>query len=154
MSAKHPSLRNTKKLDKFFCWFNFSLMEKMIDCSSILSPCMESHMSEAQLLLFAMPIDIEAWSHLKSKCQSHQFRLKRTAGKRGHSGGSRTSSTIRKTISRVANQSRVGKTLSRLTSGGHGGSRSHGGSSSSGSPLKSLLGNFWQFYEAIHQISY
>ena len=118
-------------------------MEKMIDCSSILSPCMELHMSEAQLLLFAMPIDIEAWSHLKSKCQSHQFRLKRTAGKRGHSGGSRTSSTIRKTISRVANQSRVGKTLSRLTSGGHGGSRGHGGSSSGGSPLKSLLGNFW-----------
>ena len=119
-------------------------MEKMIDCSSILSPCMASHMSEAQLLLFAMPIDIEAWSHLKLKCQSHQFRLKRTAGKRGQSGGSRTSS-IRKTISRVANQSRVGKSLSRLTSGGHGGSRSHG-SSSGGSPLKSLLGKSFVFF--------
>ena len=32
-------------------------MEKMLDCSNLLTECMESHMEQAQILLFSMPID-------------------------------------------------------------------------------------------------
>ena len=66
----------------------------MIDCSSILSPCMESHMTEAQIMLFAMPIDIEDWSQMMSKCQQQNvLRFKRMARKRG--GGSSSGSRSR-----------------------------------------------------------
>ena len=116
----------------------------MIDCSAVLSPCMESHMSEAQAMLFAMPIDIQDWSHMMSKCQTPEFRFKRSAKKRGSgsttSGRSRSGS-IGRTVSRVASQSGISKAISRVTSRGSSSSssssRSHGGSKGL---LKGLLG--------------
>merc|ERR1712110_1254116 len=77
-----------KTFDQEIC----ELMEKMIDCSAVLSPCMESHMSEAQAMLFAMPIDIQDWSHMMSKCQTPEFRFKRSAKKRGSGSTSSGSS--------------------------------------------------------------
>jgi len=129
-----------KTFDQEIC----ELMEKMIDCSAVLSPCMESHMSEAQAMLFAMPIDIQDWSHMMSKCQTPEFRFKRSAKKRGSgsttSGRSRSGS-IGRTVSRVASQSGISKAISRVTSRGSSSSssssRSHGGSKGL---LKGLLG--------------
>lgn len=56
-------------------------MEKMIDCSELLSPCMETHMSEASALLFSMPVNVDEWSQMMSMCQV-QHRFKRSPGKR------------------------------------------------------------------------
>ena len=55
-------------------------MEKMIDCSEMLSHCMESHLQEASAILFAMPVDIENWGQMMSRCEAHD-RYKRSASK-------------------------------------------------------------------------
>ena len=59
-------------------------MEKMLDCSNLLSECMESHLEQAQILLFSLPINPMEWSSTMDHCQSQQ-RYKRTPKKRGGS---------------------------------------------------------------------
>ena len=120
-------------------------MEKMIDCSSILSPCMESHMTEAQIMLFAMPIDIEDWSQMMSKCQQQNvLRFKRMARKRGGGGSSGSRSRSRsgsfgRTVSRIT--SRVRYRQGRNKNIGSSSVRTSQSGSRSSGLFKSILGN-------------
>jgi hypothetical protein len=60
----------------------------MIECSDHLSFCMDSHMAEAENLLFSMPIDLLEWSKMMDKCHV-QNRFKRSPGSVHVSGGLR-----------------------------------------------------------------
>ena len=122
-------------------------MEKMIDCSSILSPCMESHMTEAQIMLFAMPIDIEDWSQMMSKCQQQNvLRFKRMARKRGGGGSSGSRSRSRsgsfgRTVSRITSRVRDRQGRNKNISRGSSSVRTSQSGSRSSGLFKSILGN-------------
>ena len=103
-------------------------MEKMLDCSNLLTNCMESHMEQAQILLFSMPIDPNEWSQKMDHCQSQQ-RYRRSpkkgrkiGGNRGTSPGGSLGNTISSSLSRSSAPSSVRR------------------QSSSGSVLKGILG--------------
>ena len=127
----------------------FSLMEKMIDCSSILSPCIESHMSEAQTMLFAMPIDIDDWSQMMTKCQQQNvLRFKRMARKRKGGGSSRGNSrsqsrsgSFSRTVSRITSRVRDRQGRNRNISRGSSSVRTSQSGSKSSGLFKSILGN-------------
>ena len=117
-------------------------MEKMLDCSNILSECMESHLEQAQTLLFSLPINPMEWSSTMDHCQSQQ-RYKRTPKKRGGShggssrggGGSHGGSGRGGSLGRALSSS-IGRSFSR----GSAPSAVGGQKSSSGSVLRGLLG--------------
>ena len=129
----------------------FSLMEKMIDCSSILSPCIESHMSEAQTMLFAMPIDIDDWSQMMTKCQQQNvLRFKRMARKRkgggssssrGNSRSQSRSGSFSRTVSRITSRVRDRQGRNRNISRGSSSVRTSQSGSKSSGLFKSILGN-------------
>ena len=79
-------------------------MEKMLDCSELLTNCMENHMDEATALIFNMPVNLKDWSQTMEKCQSQQ-RYKRSAGK------DRVTSSIGRVASRLAATSSIGRSL-------------------------------------------
>ena len=124
-----------------FLYFYFRLMEKMLDCSNLLSECMESHLEQAQTLLFSLPINPMEWSSTMDHCQSQQ-RYKRTPKKRGSShggssrgGGSHGGSSRGGSLGRALSSS-IGRSFSR----GSAPSAVGGRKSSSGSVLRGLLG--------------
>ena len=103
-------------------------MEKMLDCSNLLTECMESHMEQAQILLFSMPINPNEWSQKMDHCQSQQ-RYRRSpkkgrkiGGNRATSHGGSLGSAISSSLSRSAAPSSVRR------------------QSSSGSVLQGILG--------------
>ena len=100
-------------------------MEKMIDCSELLSHCMESHMQEASAMIFAMPVDVENWGQMMSKCEG-QNRYKRSAGRGSKAVKAAATRVITKTIA-----SRTGKSAQ--------------GSFQRTSGAKTLLGGFLGF---------
>lgn len=102
------------------------LMEKMLDCSELLSNCMESHLMEATNMIFNMPVNLQTWSPLMENCQAKN-RYKRSAGKR-----------LKSAVSRVASSSSIGRTLSQNSRIAQVSSSHHG---AGGGLLKSLLGN-------------
>jgi hypothetical protein len=128
----------------------FRLMEKILDCSNLLSECMETHLEQAQNLLFSLPINPMEWSPTMDHCQSQQ-RYKRTPKKRGgsHGGSSRGGShggSSRGGILGRALSSSIGRSFSRGSSPSSVGGRK----SSSGSVLRGLLGKFKEFFKNFH----
>ena len=117
----------------------------MLDCSNLLSECMESHLEQAQTLLFSLPINPMEWSSTMDHCQSQQ-RYKRTPKKRGGShggssrgGGSHGGSSRGGSLGRALSSS-IGRSFSR----GSAPSAVGGRKSSSGSVLRGLLGKVSQ----------
>ena len=121
----------------------------MLDCSNLLSECMESHLEQAQTLLFSLPINPMEWSPTMDHCQSQQ-RYKRTPKKRGGShggssrggGGSHGGSSRGGSLGRALSSS-IGRSFSRGSSPSAFGGRK----SSSGSVLRGLLGKLKEFLD-------
>jgi len=107
------------------------LMEKMIDCSELLSHCMESHLQEASAILFAMPVDIENWGEMMSRCEAHD-RYKRSAGS--------TTSKVAKTVVKAA----ASRAITRTVQAGRTG-KSAQQSFGRTSGAKTILGGFLGF---------
>ena len=83
-------------------------MENLIDCSEILSQCMESHMEESQSLLFSMPINIAQWNEIiLEKCQNKPNRYPRSAGKTRNRAKSVGRALIGRTLTRTSSSSSV-----------------------------------------------
>ena len=112
---------------------------------------MESHMSEAQTMLFAMPIDIDDWSQMMTKCQQQNvLRFKRMARKRkggvssssrGNSRSQSRSGSFSRTVSRITSRVRDRQGRNRNTSPGSSSVRTSQSGSKSSGLFKSILGN-------------
>ena len=109
-------------------------MEKMIDCSELLSHCMESHLQEASSILFSMPVDIENWGQMMSQCEAHD-RYKRSAGR-----ATKVAKTVVKAAATRAVSRGATKTLPRQGRTGTG-----QGSFGRTSGAKTILGGFLGF---------
>ena len=106
----------------------------MIDCSELLSHCMESHMQEASSILFSMPVDIENWGQMMSQCEAHD-RYKRSAGR-----ASKVAKNVVKAAAASAATRAATRTLPRQGRQGTG-----QGSFGRTSGAKTLLGGFLGF---------